>query len=74
MFDNSEAPYPEGALTAKNEGNLMDMTPTMTERLQRERQTLKTRLAQVEEALAAIESNPQVQQVVDALTKLHWLR
>ena len=53
---------------------LINATPTMTERLYRERAQLKSKLAEIEKAIAAIESNPQVQQVVDALTKLHWLR
>ena len=53
---------------------VMDVTPTMTERLKRERANLASRLAEVDAALAVVESNPQVQQVIDALTKLHWLR
>ena len=55
-------------------GAIMNVTPTMTERLRHEQENLKQRLAEVESALSAIESNPQVQTVIDALAKLHWLR
>ena len=46
----------------------------MTERLQREREQLRSKLAEVEAALSTIEAHPEVQQVIDALAKLHWLR
>ena len=52
----------------------INITPTMTERLQRERDALRSKLAEVEAALTTIESHPEVQQVIDALAKLHWLR
>ena len=52
----------------------LNVTPTMTEQLQREREMLRSKLAEVEAALATIESHTEVQQVIDALAKLHWLR
>lgn len=42
----------------------------MTERLHREREHLEHRLAQVNEAIAALESNPEVARVVDAISKV----
>ena len=36
--------------------------------------SLPAYLKKVEAALATIESHPEVQQVIDALAKLHWLR
>ena len=52
----------------------MNITPTMTERLKREQENLTAKLLEVNAALKAIEENPSVQLVVDALTKLHWLQ
>lgn len=69
MFESGEASSPPGqSLTSLN------VTPTMTERLQREREQLRSKLAEVEAALSTIEAHPEVQQVIDALAKLHWLR
>ena len=69
MFDGGE-------ITAAPQLSLADInvTPTMTERLRREREGLIVKLAEIEAALAASEAHPEVQQVIDALTKLHWLR
>ena len=47
---------------------------TITERLHRERDHLRSRLAEVEATLVTIEAHPEVQQVIDALAKLSWLR
>ena len=72
MFDGGETNM---ASAPRSIGNpLMDVTPTMTERLQREKASLELKLSEVNLALKTIEANPQVQQVIDALTKLHWLR
>mgnify|MGYP001617728179 CR=1 FL=1 len=71
MFDGGEI---RGSMVPSQEKMSLDVTPTMTERLKRERANLASRLAEVDAALAVVESNPQVQQVIDALTKLHWLR
>lgn len=73
MFDTQEN-YPTAPGELRAEIGALNATPTMTDRLKRERATLQNRLAEVEAALSTIESNPQVQQVIDALTKLHWLR
>ena len=69
MFDgvSSEASPVERGLKCIN------VTPTMTERLHQEREQLRSKLAEVESALSTIESHPEVQQVIDALAKLHWL-
>ena len=69
MFDGGvEADTPGHSLASLN------VTPTMTERLRREQETLRSKLAEVDSALATIEAHPEVQQVIDALAKLHWLR
>ena len=75
MSGNSESPYPTlGGMIGAGTTNLMNITPTMTDRLRNERVILQSKLAEVEAALQTIESHPEVQQVIDALTKLHWLR
>ena len=43
----------------------------LTDRLRQQRDAMKLRLAELEEALAAIESNPDIQRVVDLLHKLN---
>ena len=70
MFDEGTGipEVPRGSLAT------LDVTPTMTERLRREQETLRSKLAEVESALTTIEAHPEVQQVIDALAKLHWLR
>ena len=44
--------------------------PTLTERLKDERQGLATRLAELDAALAALESNPEVQKILDLVQKV----
>lgn len=44
--------------------------PTMTERLKNERADVKRRLDELDAALAMLESNPQVQAVLDVLQKV----
>lgn len=44
--------------------------PTVTEALQQEKMGLETRLAMVNEAIAAMESHPEVTQVLDLLAKV----
>ena len=58
----------------KELSGFINATPTMTERLYRERAQLQSKLAEIETAIGVIEAHPQVQRVIDALTKLHWLR
>lgn len=50
-----------------------DRNPTMTERLHMQRDDLKNRLTQVEEAIDALESNPEVARAVDAISKVGGL-
>ncbi len=45
---------------------------TITQRLKNERDTLKARLADVETAIKAIEENPQVQSVIEAVAKVGY--
>ena len=68
-----EAPMPSMEQEKALSG-LLNATPTMTERLYRERAQLQSKLAEIETAIGVIEAHPQVQRVIDALTKLHWLR
>ena len=44
--------------------------PTVTEALQQEKMGLEMRLAMVNEAIAAMESHPEVTQVLDLLAKV----
>ena len=44
--------------------------PTVTEALRQEKMGLETRLAMVNEALEALESNPEVTKVLDLLAKV----
>jgi len=70
MFSGGEAmdsPTTSSGLTVNG-------APTMTERLKREKAHLGSRLSEVEAALTAIESHPEIQKVMDSLAKLHWLR
>jgi hypothetical protein len=47
--------------------------PTLTERLQQERDGLAARLNEVDAALAALRANPQVQAVLDLVQKVSRL-
>ena len=72
MFDSQEPGMP---VPSSSRGlAAMNITPTMTERSKREQENLTAKLLEVNAALKAIEENPSVQLVVDALTKLHWLQ
>jgi len=44
--------------------------PSMTERLHRLRKSLESKLEKVNEAISALESNPEVARTVDAISKL----
>ena len=44
--------------------------PTVTESLKQEKMALETRLAMVDEALAALERTPQITEVLDLLAKV----
>ena len=43
---------------------------SLTERLQRERAGLKERLTQLDTAIAALEKNPEIQEVFDIVSRL----
>lgn len=52
----------------------MDVSPpTMTQRLYDEKKRLEERLALIDEALAAVEANPDAMRIVDAVSKLGHL-
>lgn len=51
----------------------LDATPTMSERLHRQREHLELQLSQVNEAIDALESNPEVARAVDAISKVGGL-
>ena len=51
---------------------MIGASQTLTERLRSQRDAMKLKLAELEDALTAIESNPEVQRVVDALHKLNF--
>lgn len=74
MFEGAETSCPEPMPPRGMIGATLNTTPTMTQKLYEEKARLSSRLDEINMALSAIESNPQVQQVIDALAKLHWLR
>ena len=47
--------------------------PTITERLRDQKKRLEIQLEQINEALAALDSNPEVARTVDAISKLGHL-
>ena len=44
--------------------------PTLTERLTQERQGLAARLAELDAAIAALQSNPEIQRILDLVQKV----
>lgn len=50
-----------------------DYPVTLSERLRQERQTLAARLAEIDSVLAALDANPQVEDVLDLLQKTRCL-
>lgn len=63
--------YPtESAMKQTALMDAMGASPTMSERLHREREHLEHRLTQVNEAIEALESNPEVARAVDAISKV----
>jgi|CXWL01.1.fsa_nt_gi uncharacterized membrane protein YfbV (UPF0208 family) len=44
--------------------------PTLTERLKRDQADLRSRLEEIDEAIAALEANPQVQAVLDLVQRV----
>ena len=47
---------------------------SLTERLKNQRNDLSKRVAELDSAIAAIEANPNVQEVLDALSKMGEIR
>ena len=68
MFEGSRGEI--GRATASGMPSI-NARPTMTERLQRQRDELQARLNELNTALAVIEANPKVQEVIDVLAKLN---
>jgi hypothetical protein len=44
--------------------------PTLTERLTQERQGLAARLTELDAAIAALQSNPEIQRILDLVQKV----
>ncbi len=68
--------YPEKEYATKTQAVALggcDNNPSMTDRLHMQRDDLKARLALIEEAIEALESNPEVARAVDAITKVGGL-
>lgn len=53
---------------------LMATRPSLTERLKQQRKDLAQKVAELDSAIAAIEANPNVQEVLDALSKMGEIR
>ena len=51
-------------------GSGTEIKPTLTESLKAQRHKLATELSNLDETIALIESQPEIQKVLDALTKL----
>jgi len=60
----------ETAARASGQLRACDQAPTTTERLHMQRDELKDRLAQVEDAIEALEASPEVARAVDAISKV----
>ncbi len=50
------------------------VNPTLTETLKDERKAAQQKLDQLDETIALIESNPEIQKTLDALSRLGKLR
>lgn len=48
----------------------MSRRESLTERLKRERETINERLKQLDTAIAALEKNPEIQEIFDIVTRL----
>lgn len=46
--------------------------PTITERLKTKKEILEANLAEVNEALEALEKNPEVSRVIDLISKVNY--
>ena len=63
--------YPERKLSTECTNSLMQ-SPTITERLKSEKERLEQRLKAVNEALAALKSNPEIALVVETISKVTY--
>ena len=63
-----------GSTDCAPKGMLQATRPSFTECLRSQREDLKKRLAELDSAIAAIEANPSVQEVLDALSKMGEIR
>ena len=57
-------------LVERSVGAIDSAPPTVSERLQREKKNLEERLANVNKAIDALDSSPEIAEAVDALSKL----
>lgn len=60
-------------LTRHEAGYVGAKSDTISDRLRREERVLKSRLAEVSAALAALDGNPAVQHVLDSVSKVQHL-
>lgn len=68
--------YPQDVSMAQAKNAMFAGAPrpfTFTERLRAEKDRLETRLREVNETIAALESNPEVQRIVDCIQKLGYI-
>ena len=63
-----------GELLSSRELTGMPRQIGLTERLKGQREDLRKRVADLDSAIAAIEANPSVQEVLDALSKMGEIR
>ena len=60
----------QGLIAAGSTGETLLMPTSTTDRLQSEKERLEQRLNQVNQAIAALEQNPEIQNAIDAISKL----
>ena len=67
MYDESE----QKAMASNTLGGCVEIhRPTLTERLKQERHGQAEKLAELDSAIAALESNPEVQRILDLVRKV----
>jgi len=57
------------SLIGKTGSNILPTVPTISERLEMEAQSLRSKLLDVEAALTALKDNPDVEQVINLVSK-----
>lgn len=75
MFNNEEEIQPSGPYggSVKELMAMQDRNPTITERLKQQKREMEFRLAEINSVIEALESDPKIQKVVDAVSKIRGI-